>query len=55
MTVPGLVLSCFPGIGLLDMAFEREGYCVVRGPDVIFGSLHDIRAFSSASDRRATA
>lgn len=32
-----LVLSLFPGIGLLDMAFELEGFCVVRGPDVIWG------------------
>src|SRR6516164_7336123 len=28
-----LVLSLFPGIGLLDMAFEESGFCVVRGPD----------------------
>lgn len=33
--VTQLVLSLFPGIGLLDMAFEAEGYCVVRGPDKI--------------------
>jgi DNA (cytosine-5)-methyltransferase 1 len=39
----GLVLSLFPGIGLLDMAFEEEGFCVVRGPDLIFGG--DIRTF----------
>lgn len=32
-----LVLSCFPGIGLLDMAFEEAGFCVVRGPDLIWG------------------
>ncbi len=32
-----LVLSLFPGIGLLDMAFEQEGFCVVRGPDVLWG------------------
>jgi DNA (cytosine-5)-methyltransferase 1 len=38
-----LVLSLFPGIGLLDSAFEQEGYCVVRGPDVIWGG--DIRRF----------
>lgn len=25
-----LVLSLFPGIGLLDMAFEMEGFCVVH-------------------------
>lgn len=38
-----LVLSLFPGIGLLDHAFELEGFCVVRGPDVLWGG--DIRAF----------
>jgi len=38
-----LVLSVFPGIGLLDMAFEEEGFCVVRGPDVLWGG--DIRQF----------
>ena len=39
----GLVLSLFPGIGLLDMAFEEEGFCVVRGPDLLWGG--DIRKF----------
>lgn len=38
-----LVLSCFPGIGLLDRAFELEGFTVVRGPDVLWGG--DIREF----------
>lgn len=38
-----LVLSLFPGIGLLDMAFEAEGFCVVRGPDLLWGG--DIRSF----------
>lgn len=38
-----LVLSLFPGIGLLDMAFELEGFCVVRGPDLLWGG--DIRRF----------
>jgi DNA (cytosine-5)-methyltransferase 1 len=38
-----LVLSLFPGIGLLDRAFEEEGFCVVRGPDPIWGG--DIRRF----------
>lgn len=38
-----LVLSIFPGIGLLDMAFEAEGFRVVRGPDVLWGG--DIRRF----------
>lgn len=32
-----LTLSLFPGIGLLDRGFEEAGYCVVRGPDLIFG------------------
>lgn len=32
-----LVLSLFPGIGLFDMAFEEEGFCVVRGPDLLWG------------------
>jgi DNA (cytosine-5)-methyltransferase 1 len=35
--VTQLVLSLFPGIGLLDMAFEEEGFCVVRGPDLLWG------------------
>jgi len=38
-----LVLSLFPGIGLLDMAFEEQGFCVVRGPDLLWGG--DIRRF----------
>lgn len=38
-----LVLSLFPGIGLLDMAFEQEGFCVVRGPDLLWGG--DIKRF----------
>lgn len=33
----GVVLSLFPGLGLLDMAFERAGFCVVRGPDHLWG------------------
>jgi DNA (cytosine-5)-methyltransferase 1 len=39
-----LVLSLFPGIGLLDMAFEEAGFCVVRGPDLLWGG--DICAFN---------
>lgn len=39
----GLVLSLFPGIGLLDMAFEEEGFVVVRGPDLLWGG--DIKRF----------
>jgi len=38
-----LVLSVFPGLGLLDAAFEAEGFCVVRGPDVLWGG--DVRRF----------
>lgn len=38
-----LVLSLFPGIGLLDQAFEDQGFTVVRGPDFLWGG--DIREF----------
>jgi DNA (cytosine-5)-methyltransferase 1 len=41
LTLP--VLSLFPGIGLLDRAFEESGFVVVRGPDLLWGE--DIRAF----------
>lgn len=43
MAVTPLVLSLFPGIGLLDRAFEEAGFCVVRGPDVLWGG--DVRRF----------
>jgi len=36
-------LSIFPGIDLLGRAFEEEGYCIVRGPDLLWGG--DIRTF----------
>lgn len=36
-----LVLSLFPGVGLLDMAFEDAGFSIVRGPDLIHGG--DVR------------
>lgn len=39
-----LVLSLFPGIDLLGMGFESVGFCVVRGPDLLWGG--DIRNFS---------
>lgn len=39
----GVVLSLCPGIGLLDQAFEEAGFCVVRGPDLLWGG--DIRRF----------
>lgn len=48
MSTP-LVLSLFPGIGLLDMAFEEEGFCVVRGPDLLWGG--DIRRFHPPSGK----
>ncbi len=38
-----LILSIFPGIDLLGRAFEEEGFCVVRGPDPLWGG--DIRNF----------
>ena len=38
-----VVLSLFPGIGLLDRAFEERGACVVRGPDLLWGG--DIKGF----------
>lgn len=44
-----LVLSLFPGIGLLDRAFEEQGFCVVRGPDVLWGG--DIRNFHPPAGR----
>jgi DNA (cytosine-5)-methyltransferase 1 len=45
----GLVLSLFPGVGLLDMAFEEAGFCVVRGPDVLWGG--DVRKFRPPAHR----
>lgn len=44
-----LVLSLFPGIGLLDQAFEEAGFCVVRGPDLLWGG--DIRRFRVPAGR----
>lgn len=44
-----LVLSLFPGIGLLDMAFEEVGFCVVRGPDLLWGG--DVRKFHPPTGR----
>lgn len=45
----GLVLSLFPGIGLLDRAFEEAGFCVVRGPDPLWGG--DVRQFHPPAGR----
>jgi len=44
-----LVLSIFPGIDLLGRAFEEEGYCVVRGPDLLWGG--DIKTFHPPAGR----
>lgn len=49
MSTQPLVLSLFPGIGLLDMAFELEGFCVVRGPDLLWGG--DVRRFHVPAGR----
>ena len=38
-----LVLSLFPGVGIFDRAFELEGFCIVRGPDLLWGG--DVRRF----------
>lgn len=37
------ILSLFPGIDLLGRGFEQAGFCVVRGPDILYGG--DIRHF----------
>ena len=44
-----LVLSLFPGIDLLGKGFESEGFCVVRGPDIITGG--NIKDFHSIPGR----
>lgn len=44
-----LILSLFPGIGLLDRGFEEAGFTVVRGPDLIFGG--DIFTFHAPPGR----
>lgn len=44
-----LVLSLFPGIGLFDLAFEEAGFCVVRGPDLLWGG--DVRSFHPPAGR----
>lgn len=38
-----VLLSIFPGIDLFGQAFELEGFCVVRGPDSLWGG--DVRRF----------
>ncbi len=44
-----LVLSLFPGGGILDHAFSLEGFTVVRGPDPLWGG--DIRDFHPPAGR----
>ena len=44
-----LVLSLFPGIDLLGRGFEAEGFCIVRGPDLIYGG--DVRDFHAPAGR----
>jgi len=44
-----LVLSLFPGVGLLDQAFRSSGFCVVTGPDLIVGG--DVREFAAVPNR----
>ena len=43
------VLSLFPGLGVFDHAFSEEGFCVVRGPDVVWQD--DIRGWSPPADK----
>ena len=45
----GLVLELFPGLGVLGMGFEAEGWTVVRGPDVLWGG--DVRDFHVPAGR----
>lgn len=45
----GLILSIFPGLDLFGRAFESEGWCVVRGPDLVLAS--DIRDWHAPMGR----
>lgn len=45
----GLVLSLFPGLDVLGMGFEAEGFSVVSGPDVVWG--RDVRTFRVQAGR----
>jgi site-specific DNA-cytosine methylase len=45
----GLVLSLFPGADVLGLGFEMEGFCVVQGPEYVFG--RDIRNFYPPAER----
>lgn len=42
--IDNLILSIFPDIDLFGRAFETLGFCVLRGPDPIYGG--DIREFT---------
>jgi DNA (cytosine-5)-methyltransferase 1 len=44
-----LLLSIFPGIDLLGRAFDEAGFCVVRGPDLLWGG--DVRIFHVPAKR----
>jgi len=44
-----LVLSLFPGIDLFGRGFELEGFCIVRGPDTLWGG--DVRRFHAPEGR----
>lgn len=46
-----VVLSLFPGIDLLGRGFEESGFCVVRGPDLVWGG--DVRRFHVPAGRFA--
>ena len=46
-----LVLSLFPGIDLLGRAFAAEGFCVVRGPDLLTGDrIEDFQGIAGKLD-----
>jgi DNA (cytosine-5)-methyltransferase 1 len=44
----GPVLSLFPGIDILGRGFENRGFCIVRGPDLLWGG--EIRRFHVPAD-----
>jgi len=41
--VEGLLLSVYPGLDLLGRSFEKYGYTILRGPDLLWGG--DNRSF----------
>jgi len=49
VNVNGLILSLFPGLDLLGRAFEALGWCVVRGPDVLWAG--DVRGWHAPAGR----